>query len=163
MRQGYALITGGRQGVGYFVSLGAHRFLTSQGWPTQGRILALVPINEQPDYDFAEPMYFGRGRSERRRQMLRQAPVFLMICGRSGTTHEYEIACRYGTPVIPLGITGGAARVAWSEILSRLHEAYQGRISLQEFQRLNEAMEPEELARLAIELAVRLTMAWSGR
>jgi len=80
-----------------------------------------------------------------RREMIDNAGVAVFIAGTSrsaeisiGVMEEFEIAKSLGKTIIPLGVTGFAARRIWEEMAGNLGAYYSGYVSDEKFNQLND-------------------------
>jgi hypothetical protein len=141
MRRDYQLISGIGLNVGDAVLKGALIELYRAGKPPTEERLVLRPFPRQlPDH--VREQEFNR---QYRSDMITRCGVAIFIAGTSrtslvsrGVMQEFELARKLGKIIIPVGVTGYAAKEIWTTLQPTIETTYSGRISKELFGRLNE-------------------------
>lgn len=95
-----------------------------------------------------------------RKDMIDDSGVAIFIAGTSrsaeisvGVMEEFEIAKSLGKTIIPIGVTGFAARKIWDEVAENLDTHYSGQVSAEKFSQLNNPdLENEQILEAVFEI-----------
>ncbi|MDD5639494.1 MAG: hypothetical protein PHR47_01660 [Candidatus Pacebacteria bacterium] len=109
-KSGHTLVTGATTGVPYFAALGCHE--------AGGENLGFSPAESKVDHvrryklpidPFDLIVYTGSDYVGRNVTMTKSADGVIIICGRTGTLHEFATAVECGKPVAILEKSGGTS------------------------------------------------------
>jgi len=140
MEAGFRLVTGGRGGVMEAVSRGARE---SQAW-VEGRIVAILPSYRRSEANAFCDVVIPTGLQLARNVLVvASADVVIAVDGGAGTLSEVALAWQLERPVIALGGTGWAGKLAGESLDHRSDR------------RVRPATSVEEAVRLSRELAAR--------
>jgi hypothetical protein len=141
MRKDYQLITGLGLNVGDTVLKGALVELYRAGKSPSEERLTLRPFPRQLPVNVSEQEFNRQYRSD----MITRCGAAIFIAGTSrtspvsrGVMQEFRLACELGKTVIPVGVTGFAAREIWMTMRPGIQHAYGGAVSDELFGRLND-------------------------
>jgi hypothetical protein len=106
-----------------------------------------------------------------REAMIRKAGIAIFIAGTSrtaaesrGVLEEYAIARRMGKIPIPIGATGFAARRIWETIDAELQAVYDGTVSRDLFNQLNNpSLSNEQLVNAVFEIVTTVGQSIAAR
>jgi hypothetical protein len=109
-KQGHTLITGATSGVPFFSALGCHDAKgTNIGFSPAESKIEHIKRYKLPTEPFDIIIYTGSDYVGRNIIMTKSADGVIIICGRTGTLHEFATAVECGKPIGILEKSGGTA------------------------------------------------------
>ncbi|NOT08023.1 MAG: hypothetical protein HOP28_07445 [Gemmatimonadales bacterium] len=160
--------------VGTPASEAARAFLGANG-PAGSQLLTYLPVHfgdpgtSTQTYDQIYESIKG-GRTQvldawpegRRERMVRTCSALILLAGSRGCDHNVRIARQYGRPIIPLPQFGGVARREFVRIVEDAERTCGPMIAASLAAVGDYALDPEPLAAVAVDTAMRMTEAGVG-
>jgi uncharacterized protein (TIGR00725 family) len=133
MAGGFRVVTGGCGGVMEAVARGARRH---HAW-VEGRIVALLPSYRRSEANAFSDIVIPTGLQLARNVLVvASADVVVAIDGGAGTLSELALAWQLDRPVIALGSTGWAGRLAGEALDHRSNQRLESATSIEDVMRL---------------------------
>lgn len=141
MEAGFRLVTGGRDGVMRAVSAGARE---SASW-VEGRIVGIVPSYRRSEAnEFCDIVIPSGMQHARNVLVVASADVVVAVGGGAGTLSEIALAWQLGRPIVALGESGWAGRLAGEALDARRAQRVEGATTVEDAIRLCRALTESE-------------------